>query len=351
MYFTVSEKNIGKKKFFLISCLLMGAAQQKLSFILTGGLVGLWAFWKAFRNTKLVLAIGIICFVFFFLPRGIWNLEQKFNLGLTSFFNPLPIEFLDSLHFFRENNWWFPFNLFIPDSLGNVTRILGFQILLLFFVRTKNKKFLEVIALSATGIMATYLFGQSIAKSCYEFVLWTAVAFFFLPVEEFRFRLYNRFLLVQGLIVFGGAAYGILTLFPGVFSQEMRQKVMHRNADHYSAIAWVNQALPEDAVVISGPSSVSLFSHDFLPTDWIPHIELNNKYYDAIKLKKPNFLVAIGKSLKGHHLAGCTGGKFLGPKTFMTATRNPFNSGVKYYLTVYHFNSSLLPECDNKNIL
>ena len=30
--------------------------------------------------------IGLMCFVFFFLPRGIWNFEQAFNLGLTSFF-------------------------------------------------------------------------------------------------------------------------------------------------------------------------------------------------------------------------------------------------------------------------
>jgi len=132
---------------------------------------------------------------------------------------------------------------------------------------------------------------------------------------------------------------------------------MYRNAFQYSAIAWVNQALPEDSVVISELNSVSLFSHDFVPTDWISHIELNNKYYDAIKLKKPNFLVAAAykkPSLKistqtiGMNLAGCTGEKVLGPKSFKKATRNPFNSGTTYYLTVYRFNSSLLPECNSK---
>ena len=43
----------------------MGAAQQKLSFILTGGVIGLWAFWKASRDTKLVLFIGLMCFVLY----------------------------------------------------------------------------------------------------------------------------------------------------------------------------------------------------------------------------------------------------------------------------------------------
>ena len=79
----------------------MGAAQQKLSFILTGGVIGLWAFWKAYRDTKLVLVISLMCFVFFFLPRGIWNLEQASNLRLTSFITPLPVEFINSSHYFR----------------------------------------------------------------------------------------------------------------------------------------------------------------------------------------------------------------------------------------------------------
>jgi len=78
------------------------------------------------------------------------------------------------------------------------------------------------MALSATGMMVTFLFGQSNARSFYEFVLWTAVAFSFLHKEEFRLKLYNLFLFIQVVVVFGGAAYGCFTLVPGVFSQEMR---------------------------------------------------------------------------------------------------------------------------------
>ena len=50
LYITISEKNIDKKSFFLITCLLMGAAQQKLSFNLTGGIIGIWAFCKALNK-------------------------------------------------------------------------------------------------------------------------------------------------------------------------------------------------------------------------------------------------------------------------------------------------------------
>ena len=103
-----------------------------------------------------------MCFIFFFLPRGIWNLEQASNLSLTSFITPLPVEFLNRLHNYRENYYWFPFNLFLPESLGTITHIIGFQFLLLFLFRTKNKKFWEVIALTVTVMLAVYLFGQSV---------------------------------------------------------------------------------------------------------------------------------------------------------------------------------------------
>ena len=269
LYFAVSEEKIDKRRFLLICCLLMGAAQQKLSFILTGGVIGLWAFWKASRDTKLVLFIGLMCFVYFFLPRGVWNLEQASNLGLTSFFTPLPVEFLNGLHFYRENKFWFPFNLIIPESIGKFTTIIGFQFLLLFLVRTKNRKFWEVIGITVTGMLAVYLFGMSVGRSFYEFILWTAVAFSFLTKEEFKFRLYNRFLLVQGLGTFVGAVFGIFILFPGVLSVDWRKEVMHSTAWEYSAADWANQILPENAVVLSGLRSVAFLSHDFLPTDWL----------------------------------------------------------------------------------
>ncbi len=345
LYFTVSEKKIDKRRFLLICCLLMGAAQQKLSFILTGGLIGLWAFWKASRDSKLVLVIGLMSFVFFFLPRGVWNLEQVSNMGLTSFFTPLPDEFLNDSHFYRENKFWFPFNLIIPESIGKFTTIIGFQFLLLFLVRTKNRKFWEVIGITVTGMLAVYLFGQSIGRSFYEFILWTAVAFSFLPEEEFKFRLYNRFLLVQGLGTLVGAVFGIFILFPGVLSVDWRKEVMHSTAWEYSAADWANQILPENAIVLSGLRSVAFLSHDFLPTDWLGYEGMKERYFPAIGLKKPNFLIVHEGSFKSMYFAGCVGEIYSGPKYFKTATRNPFNSGNVYSVTIYRFNSNLLPSC------
>jgi hypothetical protein len=345
LYITISEKNINKQRFFLITCLLMGAAQQKISFNLTGSIIGMVAFWKALRNTKLTLAIVLMCFLFFYLPRGIWNLGQSSNLGLTSFISPLPVEFLDGLQKYRENNFWFPFNLFFPQSLGTVSSILGFQILFLVFVRTKNKKFWAVMVITTSGIVATYFLGQSVARSFYEFVLWTAVAFSFLPQEEFNFRIFTRLLLIQGLGVFVTVLFGIFVLFPGALSGNWRKEVMLRSASEYSAVEWVNQVIPENAVVISGLRSVSLLSHEFIPTDWLSLSGVKKKYFDTIKLKNPNFLLVRGENLKDLAWGACAGEIYAGPKSFKVATRNPYNSGLTYHVTIYHFNSSLLPQC------
>jgi len=347
LYFTVSEKKIDKRRFFLICCLLMGAVQLKMSFILTGGVIGLWAFWKAFRDTKLVFVIGLICFVFFFMPRGIWNLGQAPNIELKSFFTPLPTEFLNSSLNYRDNKFWFPFNLFIPESLGKITTIVGFQFLLLFLVRTKNKKFWETIAITLTGMLAVYLFGMSIGRFFYEFILWTAVAFSFLPEKEFKFRRYNRLLFIQGFGIFLGVSYGIISLFPGFFSVAWYEEVMHRTAWEFSAAKWANQSLPENAVVISGLTSVALLSHEFIPTDWLAYKDMKKKYFQEIGLKKPNFIIVKNNSLRSIDLdfGECVGEKYSGPEYFKDATRNPFNSGKEYSVTIYRFYSNLLPTC------
>ena len=123
-------------------------------------------------------------------------------------------------------------------------------------------------------MLSTYFLGVSVGRSFYEFVLWTAVAFSFLPEKDFKFRLYNRYLFVQGLFVLGGVAYGLFNLLPGVLSEEKRQEVMHSYAWEYSAVSWANEVLPDKSTVISGLRSVSLFSISLL-SNLFPNIDLS----------------------------------------------------------------------------
>ena len=112
------------------------------------------------RDRNLIIAIGLMCFLFFLLPKFIWNFNQSPNTDLISFISPLPLEYLDFLHTYRENNSWFPINLFVQDNFGKVTTVIGFQILILFMVRTNSKKFWEAITLTVIGILTIYIFGM-----------------------------------------------------------------------------------------------------------------------------------------------------------------------------------------------
>ena len=139
--------------------------------------------------------------------------------------------------------------------------------------------------------------------------------------------------------------FAVWTLVPGVFSQKMRQQVMNRSAWEYSAVRWANEVLPAGSTVISELRSVSLLTHNFIPTDWLNNKKMKDYFLNAIKLKSPNFLITKSKTLNNPVYSGCAGDIFSGPKSFIGATRNPFNSGEEYFVTIYHFHSSLLPFC------
>ena len=123
---------------------------------------------------------------------------------------------------------------------------------------------------------------------------------------------------------------------------------MHRAAYQYSAANWLNQVLPNDAVVLSGLRSVSLLHRDFVPMDWLNFDLDRTRYYEQIRKKSVNFIALRGELSKDFILYGCVGDHYAGPKSFITATRNPFNRGKEYSVTAYRFHSDRLPGCIKK---
>ena len=64
LYLIVEEK-IMKNKYILIVLLLCGASQQKLSFVLTGGLLGLWATYKHLNSNHKGIFAALTIILFF----------------------------------------------------------------------------------------------------------------------------------------------------------------------------------------------------------------------------------------------------------------------------------------------
>ncbi len=137
----LEKEKIEIKDFLFIGILLMGAAQFKLSFLLSGSIIGIFLFLKAFMNNKIqVIFSSIFLFIIFFIPTSIWNFNQLDNFIFQNIFTTIPNEAIKSLQGYRENfNYIYPFNLILPNSLSAISSILGFQFLILFFI-FKNKK-------------------------------------------------------------------------------------------------------------------------------------------------------------------------------------------------------------------
>ena len=90
LYLTIQRDRLELKTYSLIVLLLCGAAQQKLSFVLTGGVIGLWASYKTWPSNRhgFLVAVGIVAF--FFFPRTWWNLQQVPEPGYLTWLTPHP---------------------------------------------------------------------------------------------------------------------------------------------------------------------------------------------------------------------------------------------------------------------
>ena len=349
LYISVKLKKIKITDFIFIMILLMGATQFKLSFLLSGFLIGLFTLYKALKYNQ--LKIIFLCFIlsaFFFLPTAIWNYSQVLNFNYLNLFSPVPIEMIDNLKTYRENNFIYPLNLIFPKSLGNVSTIIGFQFLLLFFTFKKTKEFKIIIFITLITICFHYFFGMSISRIYYEFILWCAISFVFIKDRNLDYNFYTKLMLPQLMLVICFSLYFALTSISGIISFVSRDKFMIKNSNHYEAIKWVNKNLPHEAKVISNIRSVALLDNEFVPTDWIDFnlsSDQLNGYFSLIKQKKINYIILMNNTPEDFIFIDCLGDKFAQSGEFTKGTRNPFNRNSKYSLSIYHFNHKKLLDC------
>jgi len=66
------------------------------------------------------------------------------------------------------------------------------------------------------------------------------------------------------------------------------------------------------------------------------------EFFNKFFLKKYNYIFF------NHLLKRCVGNKFAQSKNFTKSTRNPFNSGIQFNLTLYEFEYKKLPNCIKK---
>ena len=350
LFIILEKKKIESVDFVFIGILLMGASQFKLSFLLSGSVIGTFLFLKSFMNNKIkIVILSLILSVIFFGPTFIWNYTQLDNFSFQNIFLSMPMEAIKSLQNYTENfNYIYPFNLILPNSISSISSILGFQFFILFFIFRNKKETKTVIIITLLTIALHYFLSMNEARIYYEFILWLAVGVYFIDDKRINYIFFSKIIIIQFLAVFCMALYFATISFPSIFSNEYRDKFMVKTSFRYAAVKWVNKVLPDDAKIISGLRSNALYKNEFVSSDWLSFgISKNDLtgFSNKIKEKKINYIVLVENSQLITVMKNCIGNKYLQSPGFITSTRNPLNRGLNYSVSIFEFNYKNIMSC------
>ena len=346
LYLYVKEKNYSRKNIIFISLLLIGAAQFKLSFLLSSTIIGLLVLIKTFKNDKKNVFNLMAIFLLFFFPKFFYNYTQISSFNFINLFSSAPLSLLENLSGYSDNKLMFPLNLFIPDSPAQISTILGFHIFLLFFLKKISKNFKRILIITLFSIIVHFIFGQQVSRLYFEFILWIAVGFYFLTKESFGKKYLNYFIVPQLILVFISSLYFAIIAVPTFFSLEKRDKFMENNSSQYTGIKWTNRNIPNDAVIISQLRAVSLFKNKVIPhLNWPISFRNKERLIDFLKLNKPRFYVTKSTNLENFYFKNCLGNLYKVSDEIVETKRYPFNNQPKYKIYIYFFNYENLNFC------
>ena len=352
LYFLVSNKKISANLFYIIVFLLCGAASFKLSFFISSFVLGIFALSKTDFNLKLICK-SILIGIFFFLPKILFNISNLDQLGFPEFLVNVPDEFLSTIKNFRENNFIFPINLFLPDSLGKISTVLGANLFIFVFAKKLNKNNIQILKIFLITSILYYFFSMSIGRMYYEMMLWMSLFMIFKVDFKVNLKKINLYLYTSSFLVVAMLFFGVFNLAPGLVSNKSREVVMENNANEYKAIRWINKNIKKDKTVVTNLRSISLLNAKAIPMDYlnynIPENKLNG-YVNFIRDSKFDYVILKDFSDKNLFLfKECSETKKITSPKFTNETRNPHNRKYKYSVTILEFDKKNNMNC-TKNL-
>jgi|TARA_B110000483_G_C18175012_1_gene534753 hypothetical protein len=336
-YSLIVNKKINHKLSCLLLFLIFGIANFKLSFLISGFVLTIFLLTKTKINFKFLISSFFI-FSIIFLPKALFHLISTNDPTYLTFFTLAPPEFLSSLRNFRENSVFFPLNLFIPHSVGQVSTILGFQFVILFFMKNiKKENFQIIICVLITSILY-FLISQSISRIYYEMILWLSLSLVFIKDFRVNLKYLNIYLILNISIVFTILIVGFYNLSPSLISNEARTEVMRNNSNEFKGASWVNQNIPPNSLVLTNLRSISLIKNSAIPMDFLNYnVNSSNlkKYFNYLKSKKIDYIIIKNfTKKKDYFFKKCEFSLVKQSPSFLKETRNPFNRSSKYSLTI-----------------
>lgn len=325
---------------------------------------------------------NIICccgiYTLLLLPLHLFKIELYGNPIAPMMSDYITQNRVDNLAWWGFNNWYkdstdghgMPLGLFIPNRLGNVSQIIGFGIIGLFYVKNigiiSKKYFVGSIIL----FLAILFWGQNVSRSFLEplLLLYFGMAIT-IDYNSKYIKYFKYIILIQLISITISTLVGVYTLGPGIISEKYRNIVLNKTAAEYSAWNWVNKLLPDDSCIITDfrsgaviPRRFVLSGYAFLMKNGFSNKLLFNKCKDSM-----NIYLITSNDIKDVKTLSYTGRvenvEKQGQKIQQTNThllndyiilpkyaskqltreaRNPFNTNYQYWTYIYIINKKLL---------
>ena len=346
---------------FLIVFLLTLNVLVKYSFLLSSLLIGFVLFLVLLKIKKIhLLAIPIlISFTLLVFPKYLFYFKY-FDINFFTFLkSPLPInlglynEIQLSLRNISEGSRLFPTWLIFPKNLGLGGTIIGPIILSFFFFKIDKKiTNIIVILLFSFFLILVLIYGQATSRFIFEGFVIVQLFLLLNKIKNiYYYKTLKYYVYFQSSIAIILLAYSITTLTPGAFSNKARTEVMHKNANGYGAMKWVNNNLKENEQILTSHRSKGLLNNNSYSLVFLSYLDKKDKnFFNYLNFLKKNDVrkAFIFDGFELNLFKDCLKKKIKTKKNiYINFGRNPFKDRSKIDAHIYEFDLENLDKCIN----
>lgn len=363
---TKNEKDTLLKYFFCFLILTI-CSQVKFSFMLSYFIIGSFILYESFKKKILIKTtlIFLITYLIIIIPPTLWKVYAYDTSFFKLIVNPFPIDQpgLDNFYNYLVNAGRgddIILGIIFPNTIGTLTNSLGLGVFVYFVLFRNIKLNIFPIFLITTFIILGYLKGQPASRFFLEPFVWTLITLSKNRLETKIPKAFSILLLIQFIAILPAVTYGAISLSQANISNELREKVLIKNANGYELFQWANNEL--DKIKYKGPiismhRSISLANNPVISSDvfWLTFLEEKKylNYLKEIKKLKPIYLLSYGKSKNNNpnhvYFDNCKFDIFKEGKSIGShASRKPFGRGNKYNGYLFKIDIQNLSKCINK---
>ena len=360
IFFSDLKNKFLLKKICLCLFILCISATAKFSFMLSLFILGLSILYKSLIN-KIFIKTLIICFfsfIFIIFPFLVWKASYYNKDILSLLLIPFPTEdfglFRFKQYLINSGRGGNIFSVIIfPESISNITNSLGLGCLLYFVLFKKYKQNFFYILVILIFIILGFTIGQPSSRFFFEPYIWVILTFSFKAINFSKFKIFDYLIKAQFIVLFPAVVYGAFSLFPGVFTDSLRNQILSKNAFGYNLFQWGNKKFTE--INYSGPvitlhRSISLLKNQPISMDFIYFTDIgDNKYkiyLDEIKNLNPKYILTETNNRYINYFKNCDLELIFKEENISGhVSRKPFTGGNKKAAEIYQINTGKLPAC------